>query len=318
MLQYITAKKYKHINNLIGLWNSEFKKLFPIKKALYKKLILDDPNFNKDASFIALYDNEPVGFIFIKTWLKDSGLLDDSSKAYISLMFVKKEMRNMGIGSDMLKLAISEIKKHHTIESIEVGNELNDVFAGIPNEITSGPIFFINKGFVQTESVVDMIRVLRKDSLGEYDRKGLEVSIATEEEKDELLKLCVSNNMNKEAYMIDQYFENGGTGRRIAVGLKDGKIVAFVRFNDKNTLPFKVSSFLKDKKIGSIIYVGVDKQYQDEGYDEVMIQVARRYLVKRGCKKVIILATNNLKFYKQLGFSALRYYQKYQHTIKEI
>ena len=46
-----------------------------------------------------------------------------------------------------------------------------------------------------------------------------------------------------------------------------------------------------------------------------MIRVARRYLVKRGCKKVIILATKDLKFYKQQGFSALRYYQQYEMTI---
>ena len=78
------------------------------------------------------------------------------------------------------------------------------------------------------------------------------------------------------------------------------KIVAFVRFNDKNALPFKVNSFLKDKKIGSILFVCVDKAYKDCGYDEVMSRVARRYLVKRGCKKVIITATKDINFYKKL------------------
>ena len=48
-------------------------------------------------------------------------------------------------------------------------------------------------------------------------------------DEDELLKLCISNNWNKEAYIINRYFENGGTGRRIAIGTKDGKIVSFVR-----------------------------------------------------------------------------------------
>ena len=71
MLQYVNAKKYKHLNKLINLWNSEYKKTFPIKKALYKKHILEDVNFNKDASFVALYDNDPVGFVIIKTWLQD-------------------------------------------------------------------------------------------------------------------------------------------------------------------------------------------------------------------------------------------------------
>ena len=315
MLQYINARKYKQLNKLINLWNSEFKKTFPIVKPLFKKVILEDVNLNKDASFIALYDNEPVGFVFVKTWFLDSGLLDESDTAHISIMFVKKEMRNMGIGSDMLKLAISEIKKHTKIKRIVVGDDINTIFPGIPNEMNSSSIFFMNKGFVQKENSIDMIRVLREDSFDDFDRKDLHISIATEEEKDELLKLCISNNLNKEAYAIDQYFKNGGTGRRIALGSIDNKIVAFVRFNDKNTLPFKVNSFLKDKKIGTVIYVGVDSAYAEKEYEEIMIKVARRYLVKRGCKKVIILSTNDIKFYKQQGFSALRYYQKYEMTI---
>ena len=118
MLQYVSIRKFKHLNKLNNIWNSEYKKTFPIKKHLYKKYILDDVNLNKDASFVALYDNEPVGFIFIKTWLLDSGLLDERDTAHISLMYVKKEMRNMGIGSDMLNLALVEIKKHTTKHSL--------------------------------------------------------------------------------------------------------------------------------------------------------------------------------------------------------
>ena len=315
MLQYVTIRKYKHLNKLNSLWNSEYKKTFPIKKHLYKKYILDDVNLNKDASFVALYDDEPVGFVFVKTWLLDSGLLDDSDTAHISLIYVKKEMRNMGIGTDMLNLAMSEIKKHTTIKKVVVGHEINFIFAGIPSEISSSSIFFINKGFTQKENVVDMIRVLREDSFDDFDKKGLNISIATEEEKDEILKLCISNDLYQEAYKMNQYFDNGGTGRRIAIGSIDDKIVAFVRFNDKNALPFKVNSFLKDKKIGSILFVCVDKAYKDCGYDEVMSRVARRYLVKRGCKKVVILATKNIQFYKKQGFSALRLYQQYEMEV---
>ena len=89
MLQYVNIKKFRHLNSLINLWNGEYRKLFPIRKSLYKKLILEDPNLNKDASFVALYDNEPVGFVFVKTWLLDSGLLDKSDIANISLIYVK-------------------------------------------------------------------------------------------------------------------------------------------------------------------------------------------------------------------------------------
>ena len=170
MLQYVNIKKFRHLNSLINLWNGEYRKLFPIRKSLYKKLILEDPNLNKDASFVALYDNEPVGFIFIKTWKTDSGLLNESEYAHISLMFVKKEMRNMGIGSDMLKLAISELRKYHNIAILGFGREgkstyhflktyTNPSFIAINDsvEIETEEKFYLKQEYIKDISSFDII-----------------------------------------------------------------------------------------------------------------------------------------------------------------
>lgn len=312
MLEYLSIRQYKHLKHLNRLWNSEFGRTYPLKKELYTSCILNDCNLNKDASFVALYDNEPVGFIFIKTWFTESGLNNESETAHISLIFVKKEMRNMGIGSDMLQLAISEIKKYKNIKTLVVGNDMKKVFPGIPSNLTSAPIFFMNKGFVQKEGVVDMIRVVRNEKEDALDDLGLQVSIATEEEKDEILKLCVSNNWKREAFLLNEYFENGGTGRRIAIGRINDKIIGFVRFNDDNRLPFKTSAFIKDKKLGNIVFVKIDSQYENLGYDVVLNKATKNYMEKRGCKKVIITATKDIGFYKSLGYSAYTYYLQYE------
>ena len=315
MLEYLSIRQYKHLKHLNRLWNSEFGRIYPLKKDLYASCILDDRNLNKDASFVALYDNEPVGFIFVKTWFTDSGLNNESEKAHISLIFVKKEMRNMGIGSDMLQLAISEVKKYSNIKKIVVGNDMKKIFPGIPSNLTRGPIFFLNKGFVQKEGVVDMISVIKNDETDDIDYKGLEISIATEEEKDEILKLCVENNWNREAFLLNEYYEKGGTGRRLTIAKLNDKIIGIVRFNDENRLPFKTTSFIKEKKLGNIVFVKVDKQYKDEGYDVVLNQATRNYMRKRKCKKVIISATKKIGFYKKLGYSAYTYYLKYELEI---
>ena len=279
MLEYITARKYKHTKGLVRLWNSEFHSLYPIKKALFCKVILNDENINLDASFVALYDNEPVGFIFIKTWRSESGLANEAETAYISLLFVKKEMRNMGIGSDMLKLVIAELKKYYNIKTLVVGNEMNKVFSGIPSELSN-----------------NAARVVRNDNIELVDTKGLTTQIATEEEKDEILKLCVNNGWSREAYLVNQYFEHGGSGRCICIGMKDGKIVAFARFNDRNQIPFNNSRLINDKHLGSINFVKVDKNY----------------LIQRNCKQIIILATKDVQFYKKLGYNAYKYYLQFE------
>ncbi len=312
MLEYITARKYRHTKHLISLWNSEFRSTYPIKKPYFYSLILEDVNFNQDASFVALYDNEPVGFIFIKTWLDETGLASEKETAHISLMFVKKEMRNMGIGSDLLQLAISELKQYRNINKLVVGNEMNKIFSGVPSELNGAAIFFVNKNFVQKEAVVDMIRIERNDKFEEIEKSELDISIATEEEKNEILQLCVQNDWNREAYLVNQYYEKGGSGRRIIIGRIDNKIVSFVRFNDENKIPFKTRTFENDKKLGSINFVRVDKNYQDRNIDALMNKAAKNYLLKRGCKKMIVLATKDVKFYKSLGFSAYKYYLQFE------
>lgn len=313
MVEYTSLRKYKHLKHLNRLWNSEFGSKYLLKKDFYRSQILEDANLNLDASFVALYDKEAVGFIFIKTWAKDSGLNNESEAAHISLIFVKKEMRNMGIASDMLQLAISELKKYKNIKTIVVGNEMKSIFPGIPSKLTTAPIFFMNKEFVQKDSVVDMIKVLKSEET--IDLNGLNVSIATEEEKDELIKLCVENSWRREAYLINEYFENGGSGRRIAIAQKEGKIVAFVRFNDASKLPFKVNSSIKDKKLGSIAFVKIDKNHKNENYETIMNLVSENYLLKRGCKKVIVTSTKKISFYKKLGYSAYAYYLQFELEI---
>lgn len=317
MLEYVKVKKFKHIKRLINLWNSEFRYTYPIKAASYKRLILDDVNLNKDASFIALYDNEPVGFLFVKTWFNDSGLANEHDTAHISLMFVKKEMRNMGLGSDMLKLATSELRKYHNINKLVVGNEMNKIFSGSPSDLNQAAIFFKNKGFVQKESLVDMIQVIKTQEPENLDSKELLLTVATEEDKYELLQLCVNNGWKREAFLINQYFENGGSGRRIVIGvIDDKKIVAFARLNHDNKkrlLPkFLLKFFAKRLDEGSINFVRIDQKYYSKEYETIMNQAAKNYLLKRGCKKVIVLATQDIDYYKNLGYSVHKYYLQFE------
>lgn len=317
MLEYVKVKKFKHIKRLINLWNSEFRYTYPIKAASYKKLILEDVNLNKDASFVALYDNEPVGFLFVKTWFNDSGLANEHDTAHISLMFVKKEMRNMGLGSDMLKLAVSELRKYHNINKLVVGNEMNKIFSGSPSDLNQAAIFFKNKGFVSKDAVVDMIQVVKSNDPEVISNNELLITVATEDDKYELLQLCVNNGWKREAFLINQYFENGGSGRRIAIGvIDDKKIVAFARFNHDNKkriLPaFLVKFFAKKIDVGSINYIRIDKNYYSKEYEIIMNKAAKNYLLKRGCKKIIALATQDIEFYKNLGFSVYKYYLQFE------
>ena len=72
MLQYIPFKDYKKGKYLYRLWNSEFKRTYPISAYLFKERILNDINFDVNNSYVALYERMPIGFILIKKWQDDS------------------------------------------------------------------------------------------------------------------------------------------------------------------------------------------------------------------------------------------------------
>jgi len=315
MLRYLSAKSYKHLNKLNKIWNKEFKHSYPLSDQIFKIRLLDDPDLNKDASFVALYDGDVVGFIFVKTQAKDSGLLNENTVAHLSLIFVKKELRHMGIGSDLVKLALAEIKKYETINSIVVGDDVHVLFPGVPSEFNDASLFFMNKGFIQKENVVDMIHVIRRSPFDNPVNNDLTIRIATEEDKDEILKLCISNGLNIEAYKLNEYYERGGSGRRIAVGLKDNKIVCISRFNEENKLNFNVNRFI-NKHTGNIAFIIVDKSLDRHVYETIMLSATKDYMIKRGCNKIVAVSVKDPSFYKEFGYSAYKMYLNYEYKIK--
>ena len=76
---------------------------------------------------------------------------------------------------------------------------------------------------------------------------------------------------------LNQYFENGGSGRRIAIGvIDDKKIVSFVRMNHDNKkrmLPnFLLKFFTQKVDEGSISFVRIDQNYYSKDlYDNKYI-----------------------------------------------
>ena len=194
---------------------------------------------------------------------------------------------------------------------------MNKIFSGSPSDLNQAAIFFKNKGFVQKESLVDMIQVIKTQEPENIDSKELLMTVATEEDKYELLQLCVNNGWKREACLINQYFENGGSGRRIVIGvIDDKKIVAFARLNHDNKkriLPqFLLKFFAKKLDEGSINFVRIDQNYYSKDYETIMNQAAKNYLLKRGCKKVVVLATEDIDYYKNLGYSVHKYYLQFE------
>lgn len=318
MLQYIRFKDYKKGKYLYRLWNREYGRSYPISASLFKERLLEDVNFDVHNSYVALYERIPIGFILVKKWQDDSLFYAIPDTATISLFYVEKDIRNMGVGTELLELAMNGLSENKSLVKIQLGNDLLNFFPGLPSEFNKTTPFLINRGFKNKENYVDMIQIVKKQMESAHiyveTEKPLRIRIATEEDKDLILRLCLDNDLIKEAYLLKRYFEQGGTGRRIVLGLVEEKIVGFVRIYDKKKNSTKVNFFL-DNSVGSLGMMGMDKQYLEGNYAEKLCVEAMRYLILRGCKKIMIEKTQNTEFYKKIGFKVFKYYSGF---VKEI
>lgn len=318
-LKYVKYKEYKkNPLKLNRLWNSEYYRSFPIISRIFKDRIINDSNLDVNCSHVALYENAPVGFIFIKIWNQTSSFYENKDTAFISLMYVAKDIRKIGVGTDLLKLAIDALKVYHpNVKHISVGNEPFPIFSGLPNQLSDSTMFFLNKGFKSAEGMCDMIKIVKQVEIAELKNSDehFKIRIATEDDRDEILKLCLDNGWAKRAYLVNRYFEHGGTGRRIVVGLVDDKIIGFYRIYDRKLNPVKINLFT-DRSVGVLSLFGIDKEYKDLGYDKKLCLASQKYLINRGAKKILIENTKDIDFYMNLGFKTFKYYLTFNMDIE--
>ena len=67
-----------------------------------------------------------------------------------------------------------------------------------------------------------------------------------------------------------------------------------------------ISDKLKSASSGNV------KRTLDKFIKEGNYQAAKNYLLKRGCKKVVVLATQDIDYYKNLGYSVHKYYLQFE------
>ena len=146
-MEIIKLKEFKELNKLYGMWNEEFGFIFPITEELFNKNVVEYGDNIFDESFVALVDNEAVGFIIGKTWSKDIVVPTYDKTGWVSLIYVKPKFRKQGIGSKLLE-KVEEIFESKNLESIFLGKDYYNFFPGLPVDLKYFRPWFEKRGFV--------------------------------------------------------------------------------------------------------------------------------------------------------------------------
>lgn len=313
--------KLTTINNISNkeiittLWNQEFGKIHPISDELFKRNI---KNIYEKASFVALENDEIVGFILTKIWDKNFQINAYIDVAWISLIYVMPKYRRQGIGARLLNdatKALQEIGK----KILYIGRDIYNYFPGLPIDMNKNIDFFIKNGFEYSYQTHDLIS--RNDELLPIKNKiGYTFRLGTIEDKNELISFMNKNWPGRWTYETIDYFDNGGNGNEYLICLNSkNEICAFTKIcypdTDINLISNSVTWRARFKKLGGIGPLGVDPAYRGNhlGYDIVAWSVNK--LIKQNVTEIIIDWTGLLEFYRQFGFEV---WKSYSYLTKKI
>lgn len=305
-------KKINDIDNLdilFELWNKEFGKIFPISKELFNRNI---ENIYHDASFVALEDNEIVGFILGKIWNNNYSIDSYKDCGWISLIYVEPKHRKKGIGSLLIEKAINVFKKLNK-KTIYIGRDVHNFFPGLPIDMIKDLPFYLKNGFEYSYQTHDLISKNNSLIPLKNNQDLYTFRCATIDDKNNIINFINKNWPGRWTYEVIEYFEKGGNGNEYFICLDNNKnICAFAKVCYPTTNIDLISNsftwykrFLKPGGVGPL---GVDPAYRGNhlGYD--IVAGAVNELLKANATEIIIDWTGLLEFYRKLGFEVWKSY----------
>lgn len=286
------------INNIIELWNSEFKN-YPLSE----RLILEKLVNHKDTKELYAYVNdngEYMASIVLKKCLKG-----DVPTGYISFIHVNKKYRKQGLGTKMVEEAL---KFFETLDvpAVWLGCDYGCLYSGlfIDNNEESHK-FFLNRGFIfdhNTHNIILRHKIEIKKTLGE----GFKYQFLNDDLREEFFDF-VSNGFSRR--WANENLETDPN--EIVLILKDNKIVAFARIclKDSKTLTNGINNYLKYENegitLGALGPLGVSRELRKTGLGREIVLYGVDELFKRGAEQILVDWTSLVDFYKKVCFEEI-------------
>ena len=301
---------------IVDLWNKEYEFVYPLTTGLVNKNL---SNMNSNASFIAVVDNEVVGFIIGKTSNSyiNSYIANYADNAWISLIYVCPKYRKNGIGSALIE-AVTKIFKKLNCKIIYVGRDLYNFFPGIPEDLKQFQKFFIDHGFTIGGLTHDLIS--RTYTKLDITNNQYTFRTGTLEDKENILKFLYETFPGRWYFEGVEYFKEGGSGKEYMLCLNENnEVIAFAKIGlfDSSEVHSSYSMNFKARfnKLGGIGPLGVAHAYRGKGLGKDIVVAAKNMLIDYSSSDFIIDWTGLLEFYRKMGFEV---WKVYSYTYKEL
>ena len=307
----IVTYEQKYEKAVVDLWNRTLH-ADPLTVKKFRKQALFDENFDPSLCYVALEEEQPVGFCLgmrRKFPYMERGLEPD--RGWIVVMFVAREYQRKGIGTALVNRAEEDMKRVGAKNITLSAYSPSYFFPGVDEEnYPAAAAFFKGLGYVPGKKDYSMCKDLHGYQMSQESVKKME---AAEEKGYRFINFTYDYALELLEFNKNQF--GGGWKRNALMAMQNGtaedlillvlspkgSICGFcMRMIDGNPMRFGP--------------IGIDKAMRNEGLGSILLDFAQLEMAKRGVYHMYFVSTDEpgRRYYERHGIHVFRSFTSYK------
>lgn len=307
----IVTYEQKYEKAVVDLWNRTLH-ADPLTVKKFRKQALFDENFDPSLCYVALEEEQPVGFCLgmrRKFPYMERGLEPD--RGWIVVMFVAREYQRKGIGTALVNRAEEDMKRAGAKNITLSAYSPSYFFPGVDEEnYPAAAAFFKGLGYVPGKKDYSMCKDLHGYQMSQESVKKME---AAEEKGYRFINFTYDYALELLEFNKNQF--GGGWKRNALIAMQNGtaedlillvlspkgSICGFcMRMIDGNPMRFGP--------------IGIDKAMRNEGLGSILLDFAQLEMAKRGVYHMYFVSTDEpgRRYYERHGIHVFRSFTSYK------
>ncbi|WFR55103.1 GNAT family N-acetyltransferase [Anaerocolumna sp. AGMB13025] len=294
--------KESDFGELAGLWKECFHENFWVSGKKLLESTFENESFFTEAAFglRSKKDNQLIGAVIAKKSRETSELYPDC--AWLSALLIKPEYQGKGHGTRLYR-AMYRVLKNHTVRKLFVGQDIKNLFSGIPDPVKNAD-FFTKQGFIlNSDEHYDLVAdILNNEKLDHFDTidflENFMAEPVKERETPELLRFLLNEFPGRWYVTVKEYLEQAKNLENLVI-LK----------NTKDEIQGFCMVAVKEDGFGGLGPIGIAKSIRGHKNGDFLLHQSLLHLRRLGASFVCIDWTILKDFYGKFNFKPVRIYR---------